>query len=327
MRGDEAGRRRVDLPDGRALVVRPAQPTDVDGLELLYAALSSDDLHLRFFSVYHPPRDFFDRMAAAADEGGCCLVAAVDDPVPRIVGEAEYFLLPNGNGELAITVAPDWRGWLGPYLLDALLEAAAAHGVPNLEAEVLVENRRMQAVLRRRGYATVDASDLSEVRLTVGTTGPTPTWPGAHARPRVLVEARGLWWAGEQAAKAAGMEVLVCPGPHRGARCPALDGQRCPLVEGADVVVCALPAAASGGELRAAHATRHATTPVVVPGPATRPGEFALWSTSDDALVGLLRRVIAHTGRGAAPTGTAATGAAPTAEGEGGQVTDASERM
>jgi len=287
--------REVGLPDGRTLVVRPAEAADADGVALLYAALSEDDLHLRFFSVYHPPRDFFARVVDAAAEGGCCLVAVVDDPVTRVVGEAEYFLLPNGNGELAVTVAPDWRGWLGPYLLDALVEAAAAHGVPNLEAEVLVENRRMLAVIRRRGYATVDGTDFSEVRLVIGTAGPTPTWPARRQRPRVLAETRGTWWSGERAAKAAGMAVMVCPGPHAGARCPAIEGEPCPLVTGADVVVCALPA--TGGDVRAAHASVHPGARVIVPGLALRSGEFPLASTSDDALIGLLRRVLASNPR------------------------------
>jgi len=284
--------RTVELPDGRMLVVRPATSRDVDGVSLLYAGLSGDDLYLRFFSAYHPPREFFERLVNAAAEGGSCLVAVVDDPVERTVGEAEYFLLPNGNGELAITVAPDWRGWLGPYLLDALLEEAGERGVPNLEAEVLVENRRMLAVIRRRGYATLDATEFSEVRLTVGTASPTPAWPPQEGHPRVLAEARGMWWTGERAAKAAGMHVMVCPGPHTGARCPALHGETCALVAGADVVVCALPADVGDG-VRAAHAVVHPATRVIVSDAARRPGEHSLGSASDDALIGLLRRVLA----------------------------------
>lgn len=58
-------------------------------------------------------------------------MAVISDDGERIVGEAEYILLPGGDGELAITVAPDWRGWLGPYLLDTLLEVAASRGVAN----------------------------------------------------------------------------------------------------------------------------------------------------------------------------------------------------
>ena len=76
---------------------------------------------------------------AAVEGVGYGVVAVVDHPLEQIVGEADYFLLD--NGELVITVAADWRGWLGPYLLDVLIEAAAARGVPNLEAEFLVERR------------------------------------------------------------------------------------------------------------------------------------------------------------------------------------------
>jgi hypothetical protein len=128
------------------LAVRPATPRDVDGLEALYAALSDEDRFRRFFALYRPPRSFFERLADVADRGGCGLVAVDGD---RIVGEASYELLPDGDGELGMTVASDRRGWLGPYLLDPLAEAAAARGVPNLEAEALVTNCRMLSLLRR----------------------------------------------------------------------------------------------------------------------------------------------------------------------------------
>jgi hypothetical protein len=73
-------------------------------LALLYRALSTDDLRLRFFGVYHP-KSFLEHGANAATEGRYGLVAVVDGPDARIVAEADYFLLPNGDGELAVTVA------------------------------------------------------------------------------------------------------------------------------------------------------------------------------------------------------------------------------
>ena len=53
-------------------------------------------------------------------------------------------------------MAHAWRGWLGPYLLDALVSAARDRGVPGLEADVLVTNQPMLALLRSRGCATMD---------------------------------------------------------------------------------------------------------------------------------------------------------------------------
>jgi hypothetical protein len=106
-------------------------------------------------------------MTNVTERGGFGLIAMMEGPdnTSRIVGEATYELLPDGDGELGITVAEDARGWLGPYLLDALVEAAAARGVPNLEADVLVANRRMLTMLRARvtpSSTTMNSLPLSE---------------------------------------------------------------------------------------------------------------------------------------------------------------------
>ncbi|MBN2624747.1 MAG: hypothetical protein JXA83_15320 [Acidimicrobiales bacterium] len=244
--------RRVDLPDGRSLVVRPVTPDDTDGLVALYDGLSEDDRYRRFFSGYRPERAFFERATSVAERGGAGLVAVECDRDPprelRIVGEASYELLPNGDGELAMAVAGDRRGWLGPYLLDCLVESAAARGVPNLEADVLATNAPMLALLRSRGYATLASDDWVSVRLMIGTGGGTPVWPRGRVRrggpggPRVLVEAPGGRWHAARQAADAGLQVITCSGP-RGPRprCPALAGEPCPLVEGADAVVMSRP--------------------------------------------------------------------------------------
>lgn len=233
--------RREPLPHDRTLVVRPMTPHDVSDLVDLYEELSIDDLHRRFFSAFHPSAQFLDRWARLGERGGVGLVAVVQEPdgSEHVVADAGYELLPNGNGELAITVSRAWRGWLGPYLLDVLVDEAAARGVPNLEAEVLSENRPMLSLVRGRGYAMVDHPDWTVVRVTVGTSGRTPTWPQRPARPRLLVEVGGGRWSAEQEAHKAGFEVIACPGPQGRphGRCPLLEGGRCPLADGADVIV------------------------------------------------------------------------------------------
>lgn len=101
----------------------------------------------------------------------------------RIIEEANYERVPNGDGELGMTVAADQRGWLGPYLLDALVEAAAVRGVPKLEADVLMTNAPMLTLLRSRGYATVGANDWATLRLVVGTAGRVLVWPPTETPP------------------------------------------------------------------------------------------------------------------------------------------------
>lgn len=272
-------RREVPLPGGGLLAVRPVTRADVDGLAALFDGLSDEDRHRRFFSGFRPPRSFVTRLATVVDRGGYGMVATVDG---EIVGEAGFDLLPNGDGELGMTVDAGQRGWLGPYLLDALAEAAAARGVPNLEAAVLVTNSRMLTLLRSRGYATMSSDDWVSLRLVVGTAGHTPTWPAelgstAHAHgPRVLVEVPGGRWHAGAEAEAAGLQIIACSGPRgQRPRCPVLAGRPCPLAAAADaIVVSNAPDAERWRAIVAAHAQLHPGVPVFVeprPGPPDLP--------------------------------------------------------
>jgi len=163
----------LSLADGQILTVRTVTHADVDGLEALFWGLSEDDRYFRFFSMSPPGRKFLEQMTRAAEEGGYRLVAVVSGAEDRLVAEAGYALLPDGNGEFALTVAAGWRGWLGPYLLDAVVAAAAARGVPNLVADILVSNTRMLALVSHRGYVTL-ARRGSEVRVAIGAAKPRP---------------------------------------------------------------------------------------------------------------------------------------------------------
>ena len=163
----------LSRPDGPALTVRTVTGADVEGLDALFQGLSTEDRRHRFFGLCHPSRKFLEQMTRAEDEGGYRLVAAVSGPGGALVAEAGYAILPDGDGEFALTVAPGWQGWrLGRYLLGALVAAAAARGVPNLQADVMVRNARMLAVLRRRGYITLAREELSEMRIAIAAARP-----------------------------------------------------------------------------------------------------------------------------------------------------------
>jgi hypothetical protein len=78
------------------------------------------------------------------------------------------------------------------------------------------------------------------------------------------------------------MEVMVCPGPKPGRadRCPAVDGEPCPMAAGADIIICELPPGDQvADDIRAAHARVHPELPLIGP------------VTADDELVRLLRRI------------------------------------
>ncbi len=294
---DEGWPRRIMLPGARTLSIRPITPSDAEGLVALYMGLNEEDVYRRFFSGRPPPESFVEKMTHVAERGGFGLIADMEDAggTSRIVGEATYDLLGNGDAELGITVAEPARGWLGPYLLDVLVEQAAARDVPNLEADVLVTNRRMIAMLRARGFAVVE-HDPAIVRIAIGTTRRIPSWPGTHDRPRLLVEVPGGRWHADDAAREAGFQVLACPGPQLGwSHCPALRGEPCPLAAGADVIVDAVPHE-SGRSLLEAHRRVHPSVPICVELPAGESDLDATVSkiprgTSNAVVMGILERV------------------------------------
>jgi RimJ/RimL family protein N-acetyltransferase len=231
------------LGGGRRIVVRPVEAGDVDALTALYDSLDPEDHYRRFFSAYRPRRQFFEEMTTVAERGGARLVAIVTeaDGSERLVAEAGYTLLPDGDGELAIAVERSWRGWLGPYLLDAVAGIAAEAGVPNLEAEVLVVNRPMIAMLRSRGAMSMQQGDWSVLRLLIGSGERQPTWPGPHDRRRVLIEGPSGCWRLDHGDRP-DVQMITCSGPHRGIHdCPALNGGRCLLAATADEIVVTHP--------------------------------------------------------------------------------------
>lgn len=159
--------------DGRALTVRTVTKADVDALDALFQGLSEDDRHHRFFSLRPPARPFVEQLTRAADEGGYRLVAAVSGPEDALVAEAGYALLPDGDGEFALTVASAWRGRrLGRYLLGAIVAAAAARGVPNLQADIMLGNAPMLALVRDRGYITLHRDEFSDMRIAIDAAQP-----------------------------------------------------------------------------------------------------------------------------------------------------------
>jgi len=251
----------IALADGRTVTVRLATPEDVDELTRMYESLSDEDRYRRFFSMARPQKRVIQRLTDAAAAGGLWLVAVTDDG--RIIADVGYTALPDGDAELAITVTEPWRGWFGPFLLDVLCHEAAVHGIHNLRANVLLENRKMLRLAARRGCAVFSYPDTNVIELTMSSGDGMPGWPPKHDRRRLLVEGCGGRWRGAPEARRSGWDVITCAGPGTAQvrTCPILTGGRCPLVDEADEVVLAFPA----GDPRRAQLTKtHAVrTPTV----------------------------------------------------------------
>lgn len=259
------------LGNDRTMWIRPTNAEDAGRLETLYASLPTEDKRLRFFTAFSPHPDWCRSWASVGERGGFGVIATVNDGNgdESVAGEAGYATRPDGDGDLAVTIAPEWRGWLGSYLLDRIVEYAAQDGVANLQADILVDNVPMRRLLEHRGAVAFE-HPAGTTHLSIATTGHVPSWPADDDRRRVLVEVAGGRWAAEPRATEDGLIVAMCSGPSRRKRfgCPVLTGARCPLADGADAIVVLLdPEDESTEQLVAAHAEQHPATPVFV-----RPG-------------------------------------------------------
>lgn len=253
----------IELGGGRTMVIRPATADDADAIAQLYRDLPMSDRHRRFFGAFTPREQWCREWATTSERGGFTVLALVDDTV---VAEAGYAPRDDGDGDLALTVAADWRGWLGSYLLDVLVRHAADHGVRNLQAEILLENSPMLSLVNHRDPIALEHDD-GVVRLSIGTSGSSPAWPPGERRRKVLVEVPGRRWSGEHAAENADLAVAMCAGPdaRRRHECPVLAGGTCDLAQEADVIVVLLdPDDAVGHQLIEAHRRNSPGTPVFV---------------------------------------------------------------
>jgi hypothetical protein len=278
------------------MVVRPVRPQDDAGLAEFYDGLDAGDRYLRFFCAYRPPLEFIQGLANPGTREARVVAELVEPSGRRLVAEAGYSLLADGNGELAMVVARDWRGWLGPYLLDLVVDLAAANRVPNLEAEVLAMDTTMLALLRARGCAFLGHDGWNEYHMIVGTGREGPSWPTRHDRPRVLVETPGGRWPLEESAEATGMQVITCGGPGQNPSCPVLNGRECALVACADaIVVRTRPGDPTWETLARSHSASHPDIPVIV----ESSGDDAQASTLEDIRVPALIHFYLQTSAGA----------------------------
>ena len=154
-------RRAEGLMSGPPVVIRPADPGDLAGIELLLDGLSADARYRRWFSAA------VDLSAAARwavhPPGGFGLVAVVSD---EIVGHGALVPSSPGHAEVAFEVAAPWRRHgIATHLLQALERQARERGIDTLEADVLYFNAAMLTVFSEQRDCT-KSSDGTVVHVT-----------------------------------------------------------------------------------------------------------------------------------------------------------------
>jgi RimJ/RimL family protein N-acetyltransferase len=138
--------------------IRPVRPDDAQRLIDLHQRCSAQARYFRFHAAKSRLRATeAQSLPTVEGEARVALAAtAVEDGEERIVADARFDLIGDGDAEAALLLRDDVTGrGLGTLLLDRLLEQAAGLGVRRVLLDILAENQAMLALARRVGAEPV----------------------------------------------------------------------------------------------------------------------------------------------------------------------------
>ena len=157
---EAAGHVYALLADGSTVEIRPAGPGDFDAVRAMHAAMSPDNLYLRFFNLSkHAAEIEARRLCREPRPGHAALLALAGGEVVGCAsydagesGAGEYGAAGPGLAEVAFAVADHMhhRG-IATLLLEHLVSAARGEAVTIFTAETLSENKAMLKVFADAG--------------------------------------------------------------------------------------------------------------------------------------------------------------------------------
>ena len=139
------------LTDGSTVEIRAAEPKDAEAVREMHAAMSPDNIYLRFFSL--SPRAADTEARRVTREPGPDHAALLAWLGKRLVGVASYEATGKpGVVEVAFAVPDDMhRRGIATLLLEHLVSLARRRGQRAFAAETLAENAAMLAVFADAG--------------------------------------------------------------------------------------------------------------------------------------------------------------------------------
>ena len=167
----------VNLRSGRHVTLRPIRPEDEDTHRAFLASLSDDDLRLRFFGVVQREFDHKDiaRFTQIDYDREMAFIATAPDEAgqPETLGVMRTNTKPdNSEAEFAIVVRSDMKGeGLGSMLFHKGIQYTKARGTEKLMGQTMLENKAMQGLARKFGFAiSPDPHDEDLVEMVLDMT-------------------------------------------------------------------------------------------------------------------------------------------------------------
>lgn len=151
----------VELPGGKAILIRPLNPTDRDRLAGLFTRMSEKSRQQRFFApkphLSNRELRFFTEVDHVRHEA----LGAVDASTGCLIGVARYVQYSDqpGVADVAVEVADaDHATGIGGALMARLIDCARANGLDCLSATTKWDNRAARALARRAGFRARSSS-------------------------------------------------------------------------------------------------------------------------------------------------------------------------
>ncbi len=159
------------LPTGEEITIRPIHPTDEPHLRELFYDLSRQSLYTRFMSMIKwVPRKQVHEFIYIDHRTEVSIVATLPAADGEdIIAIGGYYLDPKSNrAEVAFTVADAWQNrGIGSFLFAHLAAIARRNGIAGFTAEVLAENKPMQAVFNNSGFKVRSQTHQGVVHLDI----------------------------------------------------------------------------------------------------------------------------------------------------------------
>ncbi|MCP5516139.1 MAG: GNAT family N-acetyltransferase [Verrucomicrobiales bacterium] len=139
--------------DGTQINFRPIHPTDEPRMRDLFYKLSQQTVYYRFMSFTKIiPRKQIQDFVYIDHRNDVTVVGTLTEAYgDDVVAVGSYYLDPKTNlAEVAFVVSDKWQNrGVGTFLLQFLIRAARRNGIRGFTAEVLTENKPMQAVFNK----------------------------------------------------------------------------------------------------------------------------------------------------------------------------------
>jgi GNAT superfamily N-acetyltransferase len=153
---------------GKQVFVRPIKIVDEGALRSFFHALSDRSVYLRYFRrLPSMPQRILQQYTDVDYTRDMALVVLYppDSTQQQLVAIGQWISdLHDNVPEIAFQVLDEWQGQgLGLYLFQRLVEISRFFGIPKFKADVLGQNRGMQAVFKKSGIPYMTRTDFGTI--------------------------------------------------------------------------------------------------------------------------------------------------------------------